>query len=34
MPRGGERFRILEIENAMEDDAPFHATPTVEPLPS
>jgi hypothetical protein len=33
MPRGGERFRIVRIEPAMYDEAPFHATWTVESVP-
>jgi hypothetical protein len=32
MPRGGESFRIVRIEPAMYDEAPFHAKWTVEPL--
>jgi len=33
MPRGGERFRIVAIEPTMDDELPFHATWTVEPVP-
>jgi hypothetical protein len=33
LPRGGERFRILAIEPAMDADAEFHAVWTVEPFP-
>jgi hypothetical protein len=33
LTRGGERFRILAIEPTMDDEVPFHATWTVEPLP-
>ena len=33
VPRGGERFRVVAIEPAMDDEAPFHATWTVETFP-
>ena len=30
LPRGGERFRILAIDPAVDDEVPFQATRTVE----
>jgi len=33
MPRGGERFPIVEIEPTLDAGLPFHATWTIEPLP-
>jgi hypothetical protein len=32
LPRGGERFRILAIEPMSDDELPFYATWTVEPV--